>query len=95
MALVYQILTRPLLRPCNEAKKERTLHAKCEGAKETMRHSSVLTVQKNGKKKEIKNCTLEGKVIQETKAVYHSLTTDSLSPDFSAGDCDTCLHVAS
>ena len=61
MTLVHQILTRPLLRPCNEAKKERTLHAKCEGAKETMRHLSVLTVQKNGKKKEIKNCTLEGK----------------------------------
>ena len=60
-----------------------------------MRHSSVLTVQKNGKKKEIKIVRLRGKVIQETKAVYHSLTTDSLSPDFSAGVCDTCLRFAS
>ena len=60
MTLVHQILTRPLVRPCgNEAKKERVLHIKCEGAKETMRHSSVLTVQKYGKKNEIKNCTHE------------------------------------
>ena len=34
--------------------KKRTLHIECEGAKETMRHSSVLTVQTYGKKNEIK-----------------------------------------
>ena len=37
------------------------LHIKCEDAKKTMRHLSVLTVQKYGKKNEIKNCTHEVK----------------------------------